>query len=380
MKMNPRLIGPIALACGSFIAGAAADDASKDVQRMQGEWRMVAMVREGQNQPQQELDKYTRSVTQNELSIVVEGAEGVATLKSSFTVNASKNPRELDVTRTNGPTKGQTALGIYEFDTDELKICISPPGKERPTEFVSAAGSGHVITVWKRVKTQANAADGKLDPKVVQLIRQVGEFVQAAKTIRADGLISMVAVDDLRKVQVSYSIEAPNRLRLRSHPVGNDQAYIEMVCDGSRFYVYDAARSEYTDEAPLRGVGDMGDRLFSLGIPNAGILFRNLLSDDPSETLMTGVLSCAYAGIERIDDRAAHYLKFSQADFNWELWVAEEGPPVVLKMRSVFAGDRGTVFVESYRQWEIDGRFPEGSFKFEVPQRSKKVDRLSAGP
>jgi hypothetical protein len=120
--------------------------------------------------------------------------------------------------------------------------------------------------------------------------------------------------------------------------------------------------------------------LFSLGIPNAGILFRNLLSDDPSETLMTGVLSCAYAGIERIDDRAAHYLKFSQADFNWELWVAEEGPPVVLKMRSVFAGDRGTVFVESYRQWEIDGRFPEGSFKFEVPQRSKKVDRLSAGP
>jgi hypothetical protein len=102
-----------------------------------------------------------------------------------------------------------------------------------------------------------------------------------------------------------------------------------------------------------------------------------LLTDDPGETLMFGVNTAVYAGIERIDDLPAHYLKFTQDDFDWELWVAVEGKPLVLKMRSTFAG--GTVgIVERYTNWQIDASAPEGTFTFKPPEGAKRVERLGA--
>ena len=42
-------------------------------------------------------------------------------------------------------------LGIYELEGDTFKVCFAAPGKaDRPTEFKSAAGSGHRLLVLKR--------------------------------------------------------------------------------------------------------------------------------------------------------------------------------------------------------------------------------------
>jgi uncharacterized protein (TIGR03067 family) len=357
------------------IGAAIPDDAStKDLDRMQGEWQLVSMVRNGQEQPKSELAKMTRTVAKNELTIIVEGAEGVATLKSTIVIDATKNPKTIDVTRTNGPTKGQTALGIYEFDGDNMKTCVAPPGKDRPTEFDSRPGSEHAFTVWKPSKAPGNATDSKLDPKATGLIKQVGKLIQNAKSIRTQGSITLLG--EARKV--AYATEWPNRLRLRARPADNDKAGIDIVCDGRSLFVHRIDRNEYTETtAPLR-LADFGDRLMSVGVANAGILFRNLLTDDPAETLMLGVNAAVYAGIERIDDRPAHYLKFTQDDFDWELWVAAEGNPLVLKMRSKFTGGNMVEVVETYTNWQIDASAPEGTFTFKPPEGAKKVERLSA--
>src|SRR5262249_22410335 len=151
----------VACAIASVAWSAASDDAAaqKDLEQMQGEWQLVSMVRDGQEQPASELSKMLRRVSGSELTIIVEGAEGVATLKSTLVIDATKNPKSIDVTRTNGPAVGQTALGIYEFSGDQLKTCVAPSGKERPDRFVSAAGTAHVLSVWKRVKSVASPAD-----------------------------------------------------------------------------------------------------------------------------------------------------------------------------------------------------------------------------
>jgi hypothetical protein len=94
---------------------------------------------------------------------------------------------------------------------------------------------------------------------------------------------------------------------------------------------------------------------------------------------MFGVNTGVYAGIERIHDRPAHCLRFTQDDFNWELWVAAEGKPVVLKMRSTFPrGDQQVVIVESYKNWKIDAAQPADSFKFKPPDDAKKVARFGS--
>jgi len=58
----------------------------------------------------------------------------------------------LDVTRSEGPRKGETVLAIYEVKGDSLRTCFAPPGRERPTGFTPKEGSGHVLRTYKRVK------------------------------------------------------------------------------------------------------------------------------------------------------------------------------------------------------------------------------------
>ena len=59
----------------------------------------------------------------------------------------------MDITITEGDAKGQLQLAIYELDGDTMKICANTPGdKERPKEFTSKPGSGHINIVLKREK------------------------------------------------------------------------------------------------------------------------------------------------------------------------------------------------------------------------------------
>ena len=51
-----------------------------------------------------------------------------------------------------GSDKGQTELGIYQFDGDTVKLCINEKGKDRPKEFTTAADNQQNLVVLKRQK------------------------------------------------------------------------------------------------------------------------------------------------------------------------------------------------------------------------------------
>jgi uncharacterized protein (TIGR03067 family) len=68
-------------------------------------------------------------------------------------LDPSKKPAEMDWVRDSGPGAGKTMMAIYEWvDDDTYRICFDPSGKERPREFKTATGSGHILHVWKRSK------------------------------------------------------------------------------------------------------------------------------------------------------------------------------------------------------------------------------------
>jgi uncharacterized protein (TIGR03067 family) len=69
---------------------------------------------------------------------------------SSYTVDASKNPKQINMIGTEGDLKGKEAQGIYALEGDTLRICYTMPGKPRPTAFESAVGSEAYLVVWKR--------------------------------------------------------------------------------------------------------------------------------------------------------------------------------------------------------------------------------------
>jgi len=136
------------LVAGLFLA---ADDEAvkKEYKNFTGTWKFVSLEVEGMKVGEEAVKESRLIIKGNEFTM--KSPEG--NYKGTYKVDVSKKPKQIDVAFTDGPEKGKTSLGIYELDGDTYKVCISlAENKDRPTEFASKPGSGHVLEVLKREK------------------------------------------------------------------------------------------------------------------------------------------------------------------------------------------------------------------------------------
>src|SRR5437660_6472175 len=121
--MNPQIITYCALLL--IAADAPNDAAKKDLERMQGDWNAVEMVRDGTKLSDDEVQTFFRTVKGDQYSVsLFDKVLGKGTIK----LDTTKKPKAIDAL----PVGGKPMLGIYEFDGERLKLCFAPSGKERP--------------------------------------------------------------------------------------------------------------------------------------------------------------------------------------------------------------------------------------------------------
>ena len=124
-------------------------DAEKELKKFQGDWTFESSEAGGQKLPADQLKDFVltfdgaKHTVKSGTTIIQTGTQ---------TIDPSKSPKTIDVTLTEGPSKGTVILGIYEIEGDTLKVCFDMGGKKRPTEFKSMAGSETFLNVHKRVK------------------------------------------------------------------------------------------------------------------------------------------------------------------------------------------------------------------------------------
>ncbi len=138
---------------------ALADDKAeleKEVRKFQGTWTFESSEAGGRGLPAGEL-KGLILTFEGDRHTVRKGNEVIQV--GTQKLDPSQSPKAIDVTMTEGPSKGAVMLGIYEIDGDTLKVCFDPRGKKRPTEFKSAPGSENFVNVHKRVKERRNRED-----------------------------------------------------------------------------------------------------------------------------------------------------------------------------------------------------------------------------
>jgi uncharacterized protein (TIGR03067 family) len=153
-----KKIVPVVLALAVTVGWpAAADDTrksivAKELKRLEGTWQAVASEKDGRKAP---------AAVVKSLKFIIAGSkytiqkDGKTTEEGTFQIDPSAKPRKLTVT----PTKpaGKVQRGIYELKGDDtLRICFTHPGTayKRPTRFSTTKGTGHVLTVVKRVKAE----------------------------------------------------------------------------------------------------------------------------------------------------------------------------------------------------------------------------------
>lgn len=128
---------------------AEAPGVSGPVTELEGEWSMVSGFMDG-HPIETSMVKYGKRVTRGSVTTVQFG--GQVFMKATFTLDAAKSPREIDLVHTQGMHQGKTQLGIYECDGKTLRFCSSTPGQPRPVDFDSRTGDGKTVALWQFVK------------------------------------------------------------------------------------------------------------------------------------------------------------------------------------------------------------------------------------
>jgi hypothetical protein len=227
-------------------------------------------------------------------------------------------------------------------------------------------------------KEKPKSADD-LDKKVLEIVKKTGDLYKNAKSFHTDGsIVTKVEADGKPqevKVSAVYDVAKPSQFAVRTKVDGDDAKGPDLVADGKKVFVHRKALKQYTESDPPGSLGDVGLSLLRLDPTFVGMLFANIVGDDPADLLMQGVTSCSYAGLDKVDGTPAHHMKFSQPEFDWELWVASEGKPYILRFSSARKGPNGTATTtETYKNWKLDEAAEKDTFKFEAPKDAKKVD------
>jgi len=134
----------------SLAADNPQDPASKkDLDGLQGSWKLVSSMRDGKALPKDKVKK-TTIVIKDDTFVFPDSAEYATSKEGTIKLDATTKPKQMDATSTDK----EVMLGIYELDGDRYKVCFAPTGKPRPSEFASKPGSGNLLQVWKRKKKQ----------------------------------------------------------------------------------------------------------------------------------------------------------------------------------------------------------------------------------
>jgi uncharacterized protein (TIGR03067 family) len=124
---------------------AFGDDSKTDEKALQGTWEITDAELAGKKLPKGK--PITLTMEDGKYLVKAESDD-----KGTYTLDATKKPKEIDIKGTDGPNKGKTFLAIYELDGDSLKVCYDLAGKERPKEFKTTPGTFQFLATYKRKK------------------------------------------------------------------------------------------------------------------------------------------------------------------------------------------------------------------------------------
>jgi uncharacterized protein (TIGR03067 family) len=127
--------------------GSAPKEAAADpLAPFQGTWEIVSVEKEGSQLPQDDIAGMTVMISGSAYKLI--NKDNVS--KGTFSVDASKEPKQMDVHHQTENGDAPTMAAIYEVTADTMRVCYNPEGDTRPTSFSTKADSPFLSVVYKR--------------------------------------------------------------------------------------------------------------------------------------------------------------------------------------------------------------------------------------
>jgi hypothetical protein len=239
-----------------------------------------------------------------------------------------------------------------------------------------------VLTVSAAGADDAKAKKNpKRDPKALEIVEQAVDLCKNAQALHVAVEVEAHVQNGDEKQDLHnrcvYDLEKPGRFALRMRAVKDKESGLDCVSDGKTLFIHSLRLKQYTESDAPKSLADLPDRLVRFGRSTTGFFVPNLLADDPYESLVEDLITCSYAGKEKIGEVEAHHVKAVHPELKWELWIAATGKPLVLKAATLVAVDEIRVTAtETYRDWKVNEPPDKSAFAFTAPATATKVDVL----
>jgi uncharacterized protein (TIGR03067 family) len=124
--------------------------AKKDLEQMQGVWKVAELTEKGDKVPAKELTPVEVVIAASTLTLSDDGKfREEITLK----LDATGKVKTVDFIYSKGANKGKTERGIYAIEGDTLKFCMNEEaGGVRPGQFTSTKTNNCSVVQLQRLK------------------------------------------------------------------------------------------------------------------------------------------------------------------------------------------------------------------------------------
>jgi thiol-disulfide isomerase/thioredoxin len=223
------------------------------------------------------------------------------------------------------------------------------------------------------------------------VLQRMADYYKKAKSFAVDVDRDQKLGPMAMKTTVSVVFERPNKVAIRSK---GPMPGVDIVSDGKTLTMSVGALKRYTQSKAPASLSDVGgDPLTQQVLMGTlqGTMIMELAAADPYKALMDGVKTCELVGDEDVDGAKAQHVKCTQDEFDWEVWVAAQGDPVIRKVtvdmskalakmpQAAQLKGQKLEMVQTFKGWKIDAPADEKAFAFEPPADSKKVGSLMEG-
>ena len=143
MALLSALIGLLLSACSTVPSARIEQN-----RHLAGTWFCVSAIVDGKSLPEDKV-KLLRLILAGNKYQTRKGDDVL--FDSTYTVDPSTDPKQINILGTEGALAGKEALGIYSIEGDTLRICYILTGQTRPIAFESPVESGVYLLSWKKL-------------------------------------------------------------------------------------------------------------------------------------------------------------------------------------------------------------------------------------
>ena len=216
-----------------------------------------------------------------------------------------------------------------------------------------------------------------VDPVALELLRESTEYLGSLQQFSVNAHNFHEDLTDMGnrvdfEMEGQVTVSRPNKLRGERQDDWFDQV---LIFDGQTLTLFNPLEGVYASEPVSGTIEDM----FEIAQSTLGLFIpiTDLLRQDVFPLLIQDVTLAMVIGQETVDGIICDHLLFSRPGVDFQIWVADDGPPLPHKF---VVTDTATPellsIVTRISGWDLDPVIPDGYFDFVPPEGARGIHFL----